>query len=39
MNFQCSDDLESGIVLYVVIDWYQTPAHLITSSRKKLESN
>ena len=39
MDFQCFDDLESGVVLYLGIDLYQNTAHLITSSRQNIESN
>jgi hypothetical protein len=39
MDFQCFNNLKSGVVLYLGIDWSETPAHLMTSSRQKLESN
>ena len=39
MDFHDFDDLTSGVVIYLDIDWSKTPAHFITSSRKKLKSN
>ena len=34
MNFQCFDILTSGVVIYLGIDWSQTPAHLTVISTK-----
>ena len=39
MDFQCIDDLKGGRVLCLGIESPQNPAHLLSSSRKKLESN
>ena len=39
MGFQYIRHLKSGVVQYLGIDWSQTPARLIRSSRQKVESN
>ena len=39
MDFNFFDDFTSFVVLELGIDWSQTPAHLISAPRQKLESN